>query len=160
VERQQKRSIQVSEQIQNVTLVMSDGKEATYSGPAQLDPDRDHNVAGVRVSKPYQLPKGMKWDIFNIPVALAEPVTMPLGLQTEEFERAWSDWVQHRKEKRCTLTKLSVKHQLASLSQLGSAAAVKVIRRAIENGWQGLNIRDEDKRQDGVSEFERRHGVS
>jgi len=64
-------------------------------------------------------------------------------LRCAEFETAWGDWVQHRKEKKAPLTPQSVKTQIKQLDGMGLKRAVAMIRHTLFKGWQGLRESDE-----------------
>jgi len=64
-------------------------------------------------------------------------------LRCAEFQAAWSDWVQHRKEKKAPLTPQSVKMQIKQLDGMGLKRAVAMIRHTLFKGWQGLRESDE-----------------
>jgi len=66
-------------------------------------------------------------------------VCIPETLRTPEFEKAWSDWVEYRKERKRKLTKTGMKQQLSRLSKWGSGRAVKAIVLSIAQEWQGIN---------------------
>ena len=63
---------------------------------------------------------------------------IPENLQTDAFKSAWSEWQQHRKEKRNKLTPSSAAKQLKKLSEIGEQRAISAIHHSITNGWTGL----------------------
>lgn len=63
---------------------------------------------------------------------------LPESLQVPEFEEAWREWAQHRKERRKPLTPTSARLQLRALADMGPARAVAAIRHSIANGYQGI----------------------
>ena len=66
-------------------------------------------------------------------------VTLPFSLNTPEFEAAWSEWLQYRRERRLPrLLPRSIQKQLDALSDLGSEAAVAAINYSIRQGYQGI----------------------
>ena len=66
-------------------------------------------------------------------------VTLPFALNTPEFEAAWQEWLEYRKERRLPrLLPRSIQKQLDALSDLGSAAAVAAIDYSIRQGYQGI----------------------
>ena len=65
-------------------------------------------------------------------------IIFPDSLQTEEFKTAWSEWLTFKKESKKKLTPSTAKRQLALLEKSGSANAVKMIQKSIENGWTGI----------------------
>lgn len=63
---------------------------------------------------------------------------LPLLLQTPEFESAWNDWVNHRKELKKPLKPTMAVAQLKMLADMGCLRAVAMIRHTVTMGWQGL----------------------
>jgi len=64
---------------------------------------------------------------------------LPAALSVPEFERAWRDWIDYRRESKFSPWKpVTVKAKLAELEPLGPAAASAAIRRSIANGWKGI----------------------
>ncbi len=70
--------------------------------------------------------------------AKPDAVVFPESLRSEEFKAVWEEWTQHRAEIRKKLTPSTIKAQLAKLAKLGSASAIAVIHKSIEQGWIGL----------------------
>lgn len=66
------------------------------------------------------------------------PVLLPEGLNTADFQAAWSDWLSYRRERRLTTTPRTLTAQLGKLAGWGPDVAVQSIRASIEAGWQGL----------------------
>jgi len=75
--------------------------------------------------------------------AVCELLTPESDLRCAEFQTAWGDWVQHRKEKKAPLTPQSVKTQIKQLDGMGVKRAVAMIRHTLFKGWQGLRESDE-----------------
>ncbi len=74
----------------------------------------------------------------------APAVTLfPLLLNTPEFQAAWTDWLQHRKEIKEPLKPTSEKQQLQNLERIGVDRAIAMIRHTIFKGWRGLREPDE-----------------
>ena len=65
-------------------------------------------------------------------------VDLPKELDTPYFREAWSEWVQHRKEKRKPLRPTMVKQQLREMTDWGVQRSVDAIRYTIGRGWEGL----------------------
>jgi len=59
-------------------------------------------------------------------------------LMSDEFQTAWEEWLQHRKEIRKRLTPLAAKKQLALLGRYSPDIAIEMINRSIINSWQGI----------------------
>lgn len=49
----------MSEQIQTITIVMTDGRRCSYSGPAQMEPG--DSFMRLEVGEPQPLPPGCRW---------------------------------------------------------------------------------------------------
>ena len=63
---------------------------------------------------------------------------LPEELDTPEFQKAWADWAQHRRETRKTMTPLAAKKLLNKLTGWGAARAVVAIDHSIASGYQGI----------------------
>ena len=63
---------------------------------------------------------------------------LELAFDDPEFVEAWSDWKQHREEKRKPLTPTSIKMQLKTLKALGLDRAIRAIDFSIEKGYTGI----------------------
>ena len=64
--------------------------------------------------------------------------SLPLPFDDPDFIDAWSDWIQHRKEKKKPLTPTSMKLQLQTLKEMGLDRAIRAIDHSIEKGWTGI----------------------
>ena len=65
-------------------------------------------------------------------------VEIPDKLNTPEFLAAWEEWQLYRKQRRKTLTDVSIKKQLEFLASIGVQDAVTSINESIKNGYTGL----------------------
>ena len=65
-------------------------------------------------------------------------VSIPERIRKSEFERAWSDWIQQRKQLRKPLTEKTVEAQLEQFADWGVVRSVAAIKHTIRNGWQGI----------------------
>lgn len=63
---------------------------------------------------------------------------LELPFQSESFKEAWTDWQQHRREKKASLTPTSIKKQFKELAAWGEARAIAAINHSISRGWQGI----------------------
>jgi hypothetical protein len=72
------------------------------------------------------------------PHCAAPPRTMPIELDTPEFNSAWSEFLQHRKEKRAPMTPTAQKNMFGKFIAWGVENAVVAIDTAISNGWTGV----------------------
>lgn len=54
------------------------------------------------------------------------------------FKQAWSDWLEHLKQKRKNPTELAKSRQLKKLAAMSELEAVEAIDHSITNNWQGI----------------------
>ncbi len=66
------------------------------------------------------------------------PSILPSNLETPEFQAAWADWLQHRREIKRPLTPTAAKGQLLKLADMGPERAIAALKHSIANGWQGI----------------------
>jgi len=59
-------------------------------------------------------------------------------LDSPEFIEVWTDWIEHREERRKKLTSVAARRQLALLGKYPSEVAVAMIDRSIISSWQGI----------------------
>ena len=72
------------------------------------------------------------------PHCAAPPRTMPIELDTPEFNSAWSEFLQHRKEKRAPMTPTAQKNMFGKFIAWGVSNSIQAIDNAISNGWTGV----------------------
>jgi hypothetical protein len=66
-------------------------------------------------------------------------VEFPTNLKTPEFEKAWKEYLEYRKNGRMkSLLPTSQVAQLKKMSEWGHDAAIKAINESISQGWQGI----------------------
>jgi hypothetical protein len=63
---------------------------------------------------------------------------IPESLRNEKFTASWLEWIQHRREKKKPVTKLSAKKSLEAMKGWDTLRAVAAIGHSIANGWQGI----------------------
>lgn len=68
----------------------------------------------------------------------AEEPEIPKALNDGPFLKAWSEWIQHLREKRKIPTPSAMSKQLALCNAIGIEPAIKMIERSIQNNWIGL----------------------
>lgn len=66
------------------------------------------------------------------------PRNIPTELDTPEFNTAWNEFLQHRKEKRAPMTPTAQKNMFGKFTAWGVESAVAAIDTAISNGWTGV----------------------
>jgi hypothetical protein len=66
------------------------------------------------------------------------PTNIPTELDTPEFNTAWNEFLQHRKEKRAPMTPTAQKNMFGKFTTWGVESAVAAIDAAISNGWTGV----------------------
>lgn len=74
----------------------------------------------------------------DFPSASASALIIPENLRTPEFEKAWAEWKNYRKQSRKRMAPSTQQKQLTALALMGVAGAVQSITASIQNGWQGL----------------------
>jgi len=65
-------------------------------------------------------------------------VEIPKELDSPEFQAAWSEWLQHRREIKKPATPTAQRKALAALTVMGPARAIAAINHSVANGWQGI----------------------
>jgi len=63
---------------------------------------------------------------------------LPFELDTPAFRETWGSYIQHRKEKRSTLTPTAVARALKQCEAWGEARAIAAIEHSITMGWTGI----------------------
>lgn len=102
---------------------------------------KDNNGTTTRTTKRQQ--RGQQKDTYKKDKNVKKEkkttgVQFPDSFNTEEFRKAWSDWEQHRIEKRQKLTPTTIDRQLKSLGKLSVQKAIAKIENSIEKGYTGL----------------------
>jgi len=80
----------------------------------------------------------------NTASASASVSDIPSELNTPEFQQAWENWQQHRKEIKKPLTVKSVEMQMKEFMAWGPSGAVEAIEHTIKKGWQGIRRPEHD----------------
>ena len=65
-------------------------------------------------------------------------VPIPDSLNTEEFIKAWSEWIAFRKEIKKKMTPTIQEKQLKKLSEYSPGVAAAMLEQSMVNGWTGL----------------------
>jgi hypothetical protein len=73
-----------------------------------------------------------------------------------QFQAAWEEWQQHRKEKKKPLTPTAREKQIKKLNEMGEARAIAAIEYSIRQGWQG--IYEESNKAGADSHFSKETG--
>lgn len=109
-----------------------------YERDNERDDERRTNATRGAVSpvpaSTYSTPKNEK----NVKKLKKQTTVLPENLKTSDFKAAWTDWLEHLKQKHKPPTTLAKQRQLAKCSKMGSVAAVKMIEHSITSNWQGL----------------------
>jgi hypothetical protein len=66
---------------------------------------------------------------------------------SKEFQTAWTDFLEHRKEKRSPVKAKSYDLLSRKLKAMGEPAAVLALQTSIENGWTGVFPPKSDRTQ-------------
>lgn len=64
--------------------------------------------------------------------------TIPASLQSPEFETAWREWKQHRREIKHPLQTTQAQKQIDGFTRWGSTRSVIAINWTIMKGWRGI----------------------
>lgn len=68
---------------------------------------------------------------------------VPLSLASQEFNGAWADFQQHRKDKHKPITPTSAKRLFKDFELLGPKVSIQKMNTAIANGWTGCIFPDD-----------------
>jgi len=66
----------------------------------------------------------------------AEALVLPFD--SADFKLFWSNWEQHRKEKKAKLTPTARNQQLEKLKDMGEHRAIAALKHSLANGWTGI----------------------
>ena len=66
------------------------------------------------------------------------PIEIPQTLKTPEFQKAWTTWLEHLRQKNTKPTELAKTLQLKKLAGIGNLRAVAAIYHSITQSWQGI----------------------
>lgn len=82
--------------------------------------------------------------------------------QSEEFKVAWSEWIIYRAEekKKPYGTKKSEQRALMALSEFDEPFACALIKRSMDNGWQGLIFENTQKEYERYKSNHKGRGFS
>jgi hypothetical protein len=69
-------------------------------------------------------------------IKTAPPMALPFD--SPDFVLFWSNWEQHRKEKKAKLTPTARNQQLEKLKDMGEHRAVAALKHSLANGWTGI----------------------
>jgi len=69
---------------------------------------------------------------------VAGTVPLPSVLNTVPFRYAWSQWIDHLKQKKKLPTLHAQDLQLRKLSEMGEPKAIQTLSNCIEKNWQGI----------------------
>ncbi|GAA4441507.1 hypothetical protein [Bremerella cremea] len=70
--------------------------------------------------------------------ATFDATTLPMPFAGEPFRQAWTQWCEHRLERRMPLHARSAQKQLQQLEQLGEAQALAAIEHSLTAGYLGI----------------------
>jgi hypothetical protein len=76
-------------------------------------------------------------------IKTAPPLALPFD--SADFVLFWSNWEQHRKEKKAKLTPTGKKMQLEKLKDMGEHRAIAALKYSLANGWTGIFEPDQAK---------------
>jgi len=81
---------------------------------------------------------------------------LPLPFDSADFKLFWSNWEQHRKEKKAKLTPTARNQQLEKLKDMGEHRAIAALKHSLANGWTGIFEPEQAKtnvRHKGIEEI-------
>lgn len=79
-----------------------------------------------------------------------EEESLPLPFASSEFEEAWKEWEQHRKELKAKLTPSTKRKQFKTFLQWGEKQSIEAIHTSISRGWTGcFSVPDKKSPADG-----------
>lgn len=58
--------------------------------------------------------------------------------ESERFRQAWTNWEDHRRQKKKPLTPTTIVEQFKYLASLGESEAIKTLEFSTRQGWEGL----------------------
>jgi len=70
---------------------------------------------------------------------------LPLPFDSADFKLFWSNWEQHRKEKKAKLTPTARNQQLEKLKDMGEHRAIAALKYSLANGWTGIFEQEQAK---------------
>ena len=71
--------------------------------------------------------------------AEASPLLIPSELKGEDFEKAWAEWADYRKQAKLKpYTTIGAQKQLSALAKIGKERAIAAINNSIANAYQGI----------------------
>lgn len=80
----------------------------------------------------------------------AEPPLLPAALDTPAFRAAWEEYIQYRKDSKLKkLLPRSIQKMWSAMSAYGVSPSIAAIERSIANGWQGIFLTEEGKKNGG-----------
>jgi hypothetical protein len=97
-------------------------QQSNNKGPAPLEKEEEEEVKEVKETK-----KGVP-----------PPVQIPAQIDTPNFSRSWSQWLDYRRKSRLSTRPETLNLQLVMLAGLGEEAAIESITNSIRCGWKGL----------------------
>lgn len=81
-----------------------------------------------------------------------EEESLPLPFASSEFEEAWKEWEQHRKELKAKLTLSTKRKQFKAFLQWGEQKSIEAIHTSISRGWTGcFSVPEKKSPADGIN---------
>lgn len=116
------------------------GAESKWGKGKKAKPKSRHGSAnGSAINQP--MAKDGSSSSTSSSTSIREELALPY--LSPEFSQAWSEWVQHRAEKKKPLKPTTIKAQLKMLAKIGEARAIAMIEHTIFKGWEGLREDDQ-----------------
>jgi hypothetical protein len=119
--------------------------------------DKIREDKNTNTNTPHSPPRGKREKPATYQFTLAD---IPPELGTNDFRRAWANWILHRREIKKPITATSAKSQLKWCAAQGERQAVAAIEYTIRKGWQGLERCPKEEKpkqsfEEMVAEFHR-----
>lgn len=128
-----------------VTSTLCDGQVTRSEGGNKLPRGRQKIATGGGNKLPTYNKEDNKEDITtptpssdaDIPWAEDKEIG-PMPFSSDEFKKAWAEWIDYRKEMKKALKPKSIKMQWKQFVLWGEAGCIESISQSIRSGWQGL----------------------
>jgi len=112
------------------------GAKARWNKGKQQQTKQDSSANGSAIKQP--LAKNGSSSSTATSVLVSTNVDTPLPFDSADFKLFWSNWEQHRKEKKAKLTPTARNQQLEKLKDMGEHRAIAALKHSLANGWTGI----------------------
>jgi len=112
------------------------GAKARWNKGKQQKTKQDSSANGSAIKQP--LAKNGSSSSTATSVLVSTNVDTPMPFDSADFKLFWSNWEQHRKEKKAKLTPTARNQQLEKLKDMGEHRAIAALKHSLANGWTGI----------------------